>query len=322
MRVVLVIPALATLGAPLAGVHTLARLAAYAGAPAIEPRGATPLLLAALGLPPDMPPAPLAARGAGMAIADGDVQYADPVTLVAGRDDVLLAGRVDDLTEADGVALVAHCNAHFAGDGLVFAAPRPDAWFVASRGVPLPTTTPLPDVAGAIAPQLPRGAHAKPWRRWISEMQMLLHEHPVNVRREAQGRAPVTGIWLWGGGPAAPSAPPLTFAIAAAAGRDGDVARGLGADASAPTRFADLAQDRDALVVLPAAREAAALPALARDWLDPLLAALERGTVRDVSLVIDDGGTAFAWHVHAPSWWRRMRVRAGGARFVLPERAR
>ena len=31
---------------------------------------------------------------------------------------------------------------------------------------------------------------------------MLLHDHPVNIAREARGCLPVTGVWFWGGGTA------------------------------------------------------------------------------------------------------------------------
>jgi len=32
----------------------------------------------------------------------------------------------------------------------------------------------------------------------VNELQMLLHEHPVNERRVARGLPPVNSVWLWG----------------------------------------------------------------------------------------------------------------------------
>jgi hypothetical protein len=32
------------------------------------------------------------------------------------------------------------------------------------------------------------------------EVEMALHDHAVNVRRESQGLPPVNSLWLWGGG--------------------------------------------------------------------------------------------------------------------------
>jgi len=55
------------------------------------------------------------------------------------------------------------------------------------------------------------------FHRLLSEIQMILHDHPVNRQRAIAGHAPVNSLWLWGGGmlPAATGArlPPL-------AGRD------------------------------------------------------------------------------------------------------
>ena len=38
------------------------------------------------------------------------------------------------------------------------------------------------------------------WYRLINEMQMFLHQHPVNTRRIANGRLPINSLWCWGGG--------------------------------------------------------------------------------------------------------------------------
>ena len=47
---------------------------------------------------------------------------------------------------------------------------------------------------------LPTGEHTVMHRNILSEIEMALHEHPVNVRRTEQGKAPVNSLWLWGGG--------------------------------------------------------------------------------------------------------------------------
>lgn len=57
-------------------------------------------------------------------------------------------------------------------------------------------------------PQGPRGAE---WRRWLTEAQMLLHEHPVNADREARGLRPLNALWLSGGAALAP--PPRDCAV-------------------------------------------------------------------------------------------------------------
>ena len=40
-----------------------------------------------------------------------------------------------------------------------------------------------------------------PWYRLLNEIQMFLHQHPVNQRRVAQGMLPINSLWCWGGGP-------------------------------------------------------------------------------------------------------------------------
>lgn len=253
--------------------------------------------------------APLAARGAGLDAGGVYVLRADPVTFIAGRDDVLLAGRVDDLARDDAASLVATLNRHFAQDGVAFHAPRADAWFVTAReSVPVEADPPRADEP--IGARLPRGPHAATWRRWLSEMQMLLHEHPVNQAREAAGLAPATGIWVSSGGAAPDALAAAPVALHAAPSRLGDVAIGIARVANLevrppPASFDALALGRDTLVVMPRIIDDVA--AFARDWLAPALAALERGDLAHVAIVAA-GARTRRYESSRPSWWRRLRA--------------
>jgi hypothetical protein len=51
-----------------------------------------------------------------------------------------------------------------------------------------------------------RGAGAPALRRLGAEIEMWLHDHPVNDTRARRGELPITGLWLWGAGPT-PSVP-------------------------------------------------------------------------------------------------------------------
>ncbi len=51
---------------------------------------------------------------------------------------------------------------------------------------------------------LPRAAGSREHDRLVGELQLLLHEAPLNQQREQQGRVPVNSIWFWGGGHAPP----------------------------------------------------------------------------------------------------------------------
>ena len=53
------------------------------------------------------------------------------------------------------------------------------------------------------------GTDAGALRRLASELEMWLHEHPVNRARRERGRLTISGLWLWGGGAlGAPAAAP------------------------------------------------------------------------------------------------------------------
>jgi hypothetical protein len=74
-------------------------------------------------------------------------------------------------------------------------------WYLRTASAPALVTTPAPDALGRdVDPLLPRGEDALHWHRRLNEIQMLLHEHPVNHAREARGAVPVNSVWLWGGG--------------------------------------------------------------------------------------------------------------------------
>jgi hypothetical protein len=319
MRLTLAAPGLLALDpATLAAAPSLARLARYAGPP-VTRRGTLDAFVVS-GAGEGAGTAALAALGAGLDPGTSHVLRADPVSLVAGRNDVALAARIDDLDAVEAGAMIATLGAHFADDGLTFHAPRPDAWFILQEAAPDLTTTPLASVRGAIYPWLPAGGDAPRWRRWMSEMQMLLHAHPDNAAREARGRVAVTGVWISDGGRVADGARDRATTIFAPAGRDGDVARGLArlrgaAAALPPGSFAGLQANEDAVVVLDRATDMNA-PRLLSDWLAPAVAALERGALASLSLLADGGGTATAWHAPRPAWRVRTLARMAAPPFA------
>ena len=326
MRLTLAVPdLLAQSRETLATVPSLARIAHYAGTPVMR-RGALDAFLVSESATSGAPGiASLAALGAGLDPGNRYVLRADPVSLVAGRSDVVLAARIDDLDAGDADTLIASLNAHFGRDGLAFRAPRPDAWFVTVDHAPDLATTPLSAVRGAVYPWLPSGNDAGQWRRWLSEMQMLLHEHPANIEREARGRVPVTGIWISEGGRLADIAHAPATAIFAAPSRAGDVARGLAllrgnAVRESPADFAALPKQDSATVVLEPANDANT-SLFDRNWFGPAVAALERGTLASLQLFADGKGIAAAWRAQRPAWNRRVLAKIATRPFAsqLPD---
>ncbi|GMU71852.1 MAG: hypothetical protein AMXMBFR42_13120 [Burkholderiales bacterium] len=340
MRFTFVVPGLASLDrAALASSRSLARIASWASVRS-ESRGWRAALLSALGAPHtdtahDLPAAPLAALGAGADPHGGFALAADPVALVAGREDVAIAGRVDDLGAADARALVAALDAHFADDGLAFEAPRPDAWFAFARRRPDLRTTPLDAALGsAMSGLLPKGGDARTWLRWATEIQMLLAAHPVNAERERRGLAPMNGLWFWGGGTLADVGLVAPFRAHAPDGAEGDFLRGLarhagGESLALPSSFEAAIEAVPAArpathvaAMLPPVADAHALAALDRAWLEPATRWLERGRIASLALVADEGSGAAAttWTARRPSMPARLRASVAPRRFAPARR--
>ena len=339
MQLILTVPGLLALpDEALAATRSLRALAAYSDAPRFEPRGIAAALFASLGVAGDAPVAPLALLGTGSDPGDDYILRADPVHLAADRDTVLLVHAIDDLSDAAAGALVRMLDRHFAGDDLRFEAVRPDAWFARRRDAADIVTTPL-DVAlrKPLLPHLPRGGDAGRWKRWLNEIEMLLHEHDVNRAREASGAATASGIWFSGGG-RLEDVPTLPATVAVAApGRLGDLARGIARQSRgrvAEIRAGETARQALERAVAPAARGEARAPfvlavaphredaaALDGDWLAPALDLLARRAIDALHLVGDGNGAAATWSARAPGLLRRISSRVAPRRFQVPRGA-
>ena len=127
---------------------------------------------------------------------------ADPVHLSVNRDRVvLLDGSQLEIAPTEADALCRSLQAHFAGDEFVFRVAHPERWYIQS-GQPFAIYThPLSAVRGrSVANYWFDGAERALWQGRLSEMQMLLHSHPVNEAREEAGHLPINGVWFWGAG--------------------------------------------------------------------------------------------------------------------------
>jgi 2,3-bisphosphoglycerate-independent phosphoglycerate mutase len=61
--------------------------------------------------------------------------------------------------------------------------------------------TPPHDFTGKpVAGRLPKGTNAGLLLDWMEKARALLKEHPVNVKRRAEGKNPANAIWFWGEG--------------------------------------------------------------------------------------------------------------------------
>jgi len=127
---------------------------------------------------------------------------ADPVHLQADRDTArLLPSEVLEISEQESEQLLADLNAFLIADGLTLYSETSGGWYLtgmdASQLESLPPSFLAHRSASAF---MPGGQNSEPWQRLMTELQMLLHTHPVNVARQERGALTVNSLWFWGGG--------------------------------------------------------------------------------------------------------------------------
>lgn len=173
-------------------------LVAHAGHEPIAGEDAESLLTA---VHPGLPaPGPLVASGHRLEIP-GVCYRAAPVHLRPDRDRLLLfAGEGLAPAAQQAMQLVESFNEAFGEDGLTLWTDGTD-WLLFADTPPGPDLPPLGAVAGFyLDTVLPDSPAARRWRQLLNEMQMFLHDHPINTQREANGEIAINGLWFWGGG--------------------------------------------------------------------------------------------------------------------------
>ena len=223
----------------------------------------------------------------------GEASWArgDPVHLRVMRDHAVVIPSLD-LSQEEADALRDALNQHF--PGLEVCACQPSRWCLRFAET-AETENPL-DVAGHEA------APPRSVARFLTEAQMVLHEHPVNEAREARGEPAVNSLWLWGAGRAT-SARSSWHSIAANDPAVLGAARLAGARHRPLPRTARdwlerLPEDGRHLAVLDPLRttpQTEILEELERDWFAPLLAALRAGRVGMVTVHVPDAAEALSF---------------------------
>lgn len=270
-------------------------------------------------------PAPFAAitLAADAAAREGAWMRADPVHLRIDQNAIALHdAAVLEVTLDEALALAAALNAQFRADGLEFMAPVEERWYVRVPDGEVPRTVPLDEALGRnVYGLLPSGTGRINWPSALTEAQMLLAAHPVNERREADGRPAINSVWFWGEGerPAALARP---YALICA---DDAFARGLGRLSgtrlaprpAGPEGIEAVAAGESVLAVLDllttplrAGRQgewAAAAQALDERWFARIAQAIER--FDGVNLILPTGRDTRVAHLGRGARWRWFRGR-------------
>ncbi|RTL48789.1 MAG: hypothetical protein EKK46_15430 [Rhodocyclaceae bacterium] len=275
-----------------------------------------------------LPAAPL--RLLGLDVAPGDDVWlcADPVHLRFDQQTLLL----DDpdslmLSDAECAALVAELAPLLAEFGELHVTAN-KRWHLRLKVAAPPTPALLTDLIGQPAQALlPEGAEHRPWRRLFNEVQMALHQHPVNLAREAAGQPVVNSLALWGAGrlpqPAHGAAAAGFNSIASDQPFHRGLARHLGLTAESATEgYAPYPGHRLAvcpqLLVPTRFRDAMGwregLKALEQQWFAPALAALGQGRLQSLHLV------GFGVDDHRPTCLTASTTRGDNWKFWLGPR--
>jgi hypothetical protein len=162
------------------------------------------------------PVALIAAQGGS---AQGYACVASPLHYVAGMTNVHLPdGGLLRLAAAEALALAQDFARVFADGGQrLIAGADGTLCCQFDREIDAVTRDPQGVVGRDIGQHLPQGRDGPRLRRLMSEIEMWLFEHPVNRARAARQEVPITGLWLWEGGLALVSLPPLPATVV---GRD------------------------------------------------------------------------------------------------------
>ena len=247
----------------------------------------------------DFPLAPLLAAHENLDAGSGYWLCATPVHLETRRNALVLTDPTAlEITAEASAAFAATLADHLREESVTLHAPQPDRWFLRCDATPAMTTSSLGAVTGRdVRPFLPQGADSARWHRVLTEMQMLLHSHPVNDAREASGRLPVNSVWLWGGG----TLPAPSPAVFDAVWSDDAIVRALAHHCG---RRVEFKPDRVTPEILKGTSHffsfaspellmrqgnvqawSSAVTALNRDWFSPLLDALKSRRLNTLTIV-------------------------------------
>ncbi|MDF1529841.1 MAG: hypothetical protein P1R74_12015 [Sedimenticola sp.] len=243
-----------------------------------------------------------------------------PVYLRPDQDRLLLFD-VEDLAftaaEAEGFAEL--FNAHFAEEGWSVEVVTPQRWYLPLDTAPKLKCHELTDAFGRNMDLfLPEGDEGIKWHGVLNEIQMLFYTSTVNEQRESEGKGPISGLWISGGGRLVNK---LTTSRSALYGSD-PLLKGLAKMTHLPVddrpvdanALCQLSGDvlvhydglqRSVLCADPFAwqQELAELEA----WITPLVEAIKRGQVEKLTLYACNGHRYLINKAELRRFWKRSR---------------
>ncbi len=302
----------------------LLNLLTHAPVQATDGRCYEELLLSLFGIAidadADLPIAPIARLGEGAPSTDGYWLRADPVHLYADQARLLLFPSDTLAVQAhEAEQLGATIADWYGAAGWRLETPHPQRWYLRLPNKPEIRTHALAVATGNdINAFLPYGEARAHWHAVLNEIQMLLHAHPVNTAREAQGLPCINSVWFWGGGElprvSRPqfdrvySAEPLATGLAKLAG--------IAAALSPASLMAATIDNNESLLItlstmspaLDDPARCAALARLERDWFQPAVAALKANRLAELIIYPCDGHAYAITRARLRRFWQRRKT--------------
>jgi hypothetical protein len=242
------------------------------------------------------PLATAAMRGCGLQAeaAQGHWFMVQPAHIQLSRTHLLLSDlRALHLTQDESRGLYDIARDYFEELGKPLLHGAPGLWFVrADDWAGMATASPDAAATQNLSDWMPEGEHARDYRKLQNQIQMLWHEHPINVARQERGMQPVNAFWMWGGSSAAaPAAAPVAIS-----GGPAWMQALAASDQRQPTAAQLIAQPGAQVAMLapliPSAQTGdwsdwiAHMQRIEDEWCAPLLAALNDGRIGRVTLML------------------------------------
>jgi len=283
--------------------------------------------LALFGVPCEddaCPVAPFACLGDTGRATSAYCLRADPVHLRADtRGLILFDAATFPFDDDESKALADALTTLLADDGWQLLRGDRRRWYLLGDDPGDLHTTALSGLRGKpVSGRLARGKQAVQWEQRCNELQMLMYSHPVNQRRAERGQPVINGIWIWGGGrlPETMTAAPFTQVFSHKACVRGLALHSGTACEPLPERLdslLDRIQDGRLLLVLDGLDSAAAyedlqqwntvLERYARDWFDPLCAALAGRRLHSLELLPLNGRAYRMQPAQRWQFWKPLR---------------
>lgn len=253
----------------------------------------------------DWPVAPLALLGEEAQQAAGYWFVVHPVHFVLQRDYFTLGDAVP-LNAMEAELLAAALNQHFTQDGLRFVTSKTSDFLYlhVNDNVDVSTYS-LSEVMGRdVGKYMPHGKHGMKFQALLNEVQMLLHDHPINQALEKRGLLALNSLWLSGGGcfeAINPSAQTPAFQLFANDALSAGLAKWSGVSSALVKDYASFKLVGDGLMVVANNRD------LESDWFAPMLKSLKQEELGTLRCHFDVHGMTFTLHLKPRDMWKFWR---------------